>query len=618
MTVIHYISSFNKKTFYSEPNSDILLLPHNTMSAMRSSMRVCNKKRLHCSISLLVTIVVVIFAVKRLLPRHFMSLKSAKTTTTISEIKPHIQPKKRFNLPSQYITFIQEMSSTNITLSDTNVFPRQTEIKEQDIKSNKIDSIPNEYIFSFYDANDQARFIKIAEDKNCTVLGSINFKHSVRIQATSEQIAELLKEAPMPTDSDNNVVVVLPNPPKDSVRKPVGIYQEFGNMTAELLGITEIRPEWGKGVTIAILDSGILPHPALADERIVHIDLTGKKTESGTEYSGHGTAVASLIAGNDNSVRGIAPAVSILDIKVLGSDGKGDVFTLAQGIIEAVEQGASIINICLGTQGNSYLLKSAIEYAVSKGVALVASAGNDGTDYVRYPARYKGVIAVAGVDANGRHMFFSNRGTEICIAGPAWGVNSAWHGKSQLAKFSGTSASAPFVSGAIAILLSINSKMTPAEATKIILETSNDTEVPGLDMETGRGVINIRRALLYNNQGIYDVGISAISPVILTENDATLRICVQNRGTEDVRSIKVTVKNNNIENNGFIFNLVPTQTGCCEVKVNFLSNNSKQAFTIICSAEPEGVQDNFMDDNIRAITFLPNMQDSKNNINAEF
>lgn len=580
-------------------------------------MMLHNKKRLSHFVSLLIIIVVVIFAVKRLLPRHSMFLKSVNPNTTIPEIKPHIQ-KNGVNLPSKYITFIQEMPSTNITLSATNVLPVQTEIKKQDIRFLKIDSIPDEYIFSFYDGNDQAKFIKIAREKNCTVLGSMNFKHSVRIVATSEQIAELLKEGPMPTDSDHNLIVVLPNPPKNSVSKPTGIYQEFGNMAVERLGITEIRPEWGKGVTVAILDSGILPHPTFVDERIVHIDLTIKKTESEIEYNGHGTAVASLIAGNGNPVRGVAPAVSILDIKVLSADGKGDVFTLAQGIIEAVERGASIINMCLGTRGNSYILEAAIEYAVSKGVALVASVGNDGSDYVRYPARYKGVIAVGGVDVNGRHMFFSNRGNEISIAGPAWGVVSAWAGKSQLAKFSGTSASTPFVSGAIAILLSINPTMSPAEATKIILETSNDTELPGVDTETGSGVINIRRALLYNKQGIYDVGISVITPVALTKNDITLRICVQNRGTEEIRCIKVIVKNNNMENNGFIFNLVPTQTECCEVKVNFLSNNPKQAFTIICFAEPEGVQDNFMDDNIRAITFLPNMQDNKNNTNAEF
>jgi hypothetical protein len=491
-------------------------------------------------------------------------------------------------------------------MSITTVIESQTNTGEREPKfSKKIDTIPDEYIFSFYDSIDQAKFIELSKEKKCTVLGSMDFKHSVRIKATSDKINELLKESPLPIDSEHNLIVHLPCPPKDSVRKPAGIYQEFGNITPEMLGISEIRPEWGKGVTLAILDSGISQHPVFDSERITHIDLIGQSSTSEGEYVGHATAVASLIAGNGKPISGIAPGVSILDIKVLDSDGQGDVFTLARGIVEAVDRGASIINMCLGTRGESYLLKSAVEYAIAKGVVLVASAGNDGTDEVRYPARYKGVIAVGGVDANGRHMFFSNRGPEISIAGPAWGVMSAWSGKSLLARFSGTSASAPFVSGAIAVLLSIHPDIKPEEAVKILLETASDTEQPGIDIETGRGIINMRRALLYDKRGIYDAGISSITPVNITENDATLRVCVQNRGTEEIRSVKITVKSGDMENYGFIFNLVPSQTGCCEVKINLPAMVSKQKFTIICFAEPEGIRDSFMSDNLREIHLFP-------------
>ena len=111
---------------------------------------------------------------------------------------------------------------------------------------------------------------------------------------------------------------------------------------------------------------------------------------------------------------------------------------------------------------------------------IVAAAGNDAVEGVTYPAKYEGVIGVSSVDATGKHLYFSNRGEEVDLAAPGIGVTAAWTGNSFI-DFSGTSASAPFVSGTLAMLLSENPALRPTEAVEIISSYANDAGFPGRD-----------------------------------------------------------------------------------------------------------------------------------------
>lgn len=253
--------------------------------------------------------------------------------------------------------------------------------------------------------------------------------------------------------------------------------------------------------------------------------------------------MASIIAGTSPDLSGVAPGANILSIQVLSSEGVGDTFTLAEGIVAAVDQGVQVLNLSLGTVGDSFMLHDAVNYALEHGVAVVAATGNDALESLLYPARYKGVLAVAGVDARSEHLYFSNRGPEIDIAAPGFAVNAALPGD-DIGSFSGTSAAVPFVSGAMAWLMADNPDMTATEAAEVLLAYTNDVGKPGQDDKTGYGVLDIGRMLERNRRGIYDVAL--VRPYISpseAENETTFGVVVfaQNRGTELLDSVELEV-----------------------------------------------------------------------------
>ena len=86
---------------------------------------------------------------------------------------------------------------------------------------------------------------------------------------------------------------------------------------------------------------------------------------------------------------GIAPSTEILSVRVLNENGEGDSFTVAKGIVEAVDQGADIINLSLGSMDSSIVMDNAIEYAKLNNVLMVSAVGNEGVQGVSFPARHK-------------------------------------------------------------------------------------------------------------------------------------------------------------------------------------------------------------------------------------
>jgi thermitase len=120
--------------------------------------------------------------------------------------------------------------------------------------------------------------------------------------------------------------------------------------------------------------------------------------------------MATLIAGRDAGNGGVAPASELMDYRVADATGVANVGLVAQGILQAVDAGARIINISLGTSADSRMLRDAVAYAISRGVVVVAAAGNEQATRLAYPAGYEGVISVAAVDAQGRQAYFSNAG----------------------------------------------------------------------------------------------------------------------------------------------------------------------------------------------------------------
>ena len=163
--------------------------------------------------------------------------------------------------------------------------------------------------------------------------------------------------------------------------------------------------------------------------------------------------MASVIASHTDSYSGVAPGCEILSYRVIDDSGYTDSYTVASAIISAVKDGADVINLSLGGETVSEVLKASVSYANNHGIPVIAAVGNEGVGYVNFPAAYEGVIGVASVGANGRIANFSNFGKGVDLAAPGTGVLTA-SDSADVGIFTGTSISTAIVTGAVAMELS--------------------------------------------------------------------------------------------------------------------------------------------------------------------
>ncbi|MDG1325525.1 MAG: S8 family serine peptidase [Opitutales bacterium] len=334
--------------------------------------------------------------------------------------------------------------------------------------------------------------------------------------------------------------------------------KSFGANADQWIGIPEERNEWGRGVKVAILDSGIdLSHSNLDGVSIEEIDLVG----GGSRSRGHGTAIASIISGNDTGIMGIAPSASLLSIRVLDGEGQGDSFTVAKGIVEAANRGAQVINLSLGGTGESIVLKNAVDYARAQGSLVVAAVGNEGVSGVSYPAKFDHVIGVTSVDANGRQSSFANYGEGVDIAAPGVGVFAAWEDEA-LVSFSGTSSATAFISGALASEISRNPNLSNDQVVDLLYKYSNESEKPGFDKFTGNGILNVGRIENRNIPNLHDGAIVGyyFDPQEMEGGTTPFLVSIQNQGTAWLNNISLEVEYRGVVKNYIFNNLNPGET----------------------------------------------------------
>jgi subtilisin family serine protease len=262
-------------------------------------------------------------------------------------------------------------------------------------------------------------------------------------------------------------------------------------------------------VIIAIVDTGV---------DLLHPDLKNKIKSSGrdvfnndfdaTDDHGHGTVVAGIAAAETNNNEGIAGVAwnsKILPVKVTGKDGIGPEDKVAEGIRWAVDNGANVINLSMGSEEPTFLIRDAMKYAYDKNVVVAVSAGNSNGP-VHYPAAYDDyVLAVAATDYNDNRTSWSSYGPQVDVAAPGDKVLGPYPVALTPAGFfpylpgTGTSFSAPHVAGLAALIKGLKPWLKVADIMNVIRYSADDVnaaQFKGRDDYIGYGRINMEKALV--------------------------------------------------------------------------------------------------------------------------
>jgi len=259
----------------------------------------------------------------------------------------------------------------------------------------------------------------------------------------------------------------------------------------------------GEGVTVAVVDTGVQAgHPDLTGSVLPGLDAWSPAKDGRQDSIGHGTAMASLIAGHGHGtdgrdgILGVAPKAKILPVGAYPPGAKD--FTpndLGTGIRWATDHGAQVICLALGG-GSDPQIESGVKYALARGVILVAAVGNKPRAHsVNFPAAYQGVVAVSATDKSGTFAKdVSVSGFEVLLSAPGTNVISAAL-DNRYDTESGTSSSAALVAGVAALIKARYPELNGQQIYQRMKATAVDKGAAGHDEEYGYGVVDPLAAL---------------------------------------------------------------------------------------------------------------------------
>lgn len=364
----------------------------------------------------------------------------------------------------------------------------------------------------------------------------VKFKNSNSFDVVTLPPGKLVHEAKKEFESRNDVEYAEPNFIANAHLVPNDSYYPLQwHFNNSVYGGVNSETAWdistGSNVTVAVVDTGIAYEnyrkgskkyykaPDFANTCFVSgFDFVEKDTHPNDDNS-HGTHVAGTVAQTTNNnlgVAGLSFSSCLMPVKVLDRNGSGTYANVANGIRFAADNGAKVINLSLGGSTSSQTILDAVAYASSKGSVIVASAGNDGTNVVAYPAAYNDyVIAVGSTRYDETLSYFSNYGVDLDIVAPGGDTrvdqNGDGYGDGVLQNtfnpntkrtndfgywfFQGTSQAAPHVSAVAALVISKGNATTPTNVRAALESTTDDLGTPGLDETYGHGIVNAQAAL---------------------------------------------------------------------------------------------------------------------------
>ena len=288
------------------------------------------------------------------------------------------------------------------------------------------------------------------------------------------------------------------------------LFERQWNLAA--IGMPEAWPlATGAEVIVAVLDTGVSEGPDGFTRLLSGVDFV-EDDDDASDVDGHGTHVAGTVAqATDNGfgAAGVAIDASILPVRVLGDTGSGSMLDVADGILWAVDEGADVVNLSLGSGGATRAVQSAVTYAERRGVVVVGASGNDGRQRVEYPAAYRTVLAVGAVDARGRVSGYSNGGEALSLVAPGGSVNmdanrdgyvdgvlqeAFERGRFAFRYYEGTSMATPHVAGAVALLVELVGR-DPELVRDLLQSTARDGGSAGRDDDYGWGRLDVAAAV---------------------------------------------------------------------------------------------------------------------------
>jgi pimeloyl-ACP methyl ester carboxylesterase len=277
---------------------------------------------------------------------------------------------------------------------------------------------------------------------------------------------------------------------------------QFGGKAGSDISFRKLQQELSKAklheTLIAVIDTGV--DYTLADlagivRQDLGIDLVNDDLDP-MDDNDHGTHVSGVIAArsdNGYSMAGIHPNSRILPIKVLNEEGRGYGSDIALGIKYAVDKGAKVINLSLGTNSFDQTIEEMLKYAAQKNVTVVAAAGNDGENRLSYPASSEYVISVGATNNTDGLASFSNYGEGLDMVAPGEKIASlVINGNVQYAN--GTSMATPHVAAVAGLLYSKKPSITRAQVVDALRKSSKDLGDQGYDTKYGWGRIDAYRA----------------------------------------------------------------------------------------------------------------------------